>query len=147
MPGMKNILMELKKRNKYLGIISNAQFYTPIIMNYFLSGKVSDDEYINMFDPELIRYSYKLKRAKPDIAMFEQTRENLARFGIMPHETLYIGNDMLKDVYPASKTGFRTVLFAGDRRSLKLRNEKPEISGLKPDFTIDNLEAVLRIAV
>ena len=39
--------------------------------------------------------------------------DRLAGRGIQPHEVLYIGNDPLHDIVPASEAGFQTALFAG----------------------------------
>ena len=45
----------------------------------------------------------------------------LGKNGVAPGEVLYVGNDMLNDVYAAGQVGFRTALFAGDQRSLRMR--------------------------
>jgi putative hydrolase of the HAD superfamily len=52
---------------------------------------------------------------------------------------LYVGNDLLNDVLPASKIGFRTALFAGDRRSLRWRENDSRTSGVTPDVVITRL--------
>lgn len=140
MPAMNKVLNRLSKHYK-LGIISNAQFYTPMIMNYFLTGSCDDRDYVEGFDPELSVFSYRELRAKPDLYLFEKIKAVLAdRDGIQSDEVLYIGNDMYKDIYPASKAGFKTVLFAGDKRSLKWRTGKPEVQGIEPTSIITKLE-------
>ena len=53
---------------------------------------------------------------------------------------------MLKDIYAASQAGFKTILFAGDKRSLRLRKEKKEVHNLQADYVIDNLLQILEIA-
>lgn len=63
----------------------------------------------------------------------------------MSNEILFVGNDMLKDIYPAQQLGIRTALFAGDARSLRLRKEDPLLNGVVPDFTINNLEQIREI--
>ena len=35
MPGMKEVIHKLAGKGLPLGIISNAQFYTPVILNFF----------------------------------------------------------------------------------------------------------------
>jgi len=40
---------------------------------------------------------------------------------MVPHQVLYVGNDMKSDIIPAKKCGFKTALFAGDKRSLRTR--------------------------
>jgi putative hydrolase of the HAD superfamily len=50
-----------------------------------------------------------------------------------------LGNDMRNDIVPAARTGFQTVLFAGDARSLRLRSESPECKALRPNAIVTHL--------
>ena len=59
--------------------------------------------------------------------------------GIQPVSVLYLGNDMLNDIYPARTVGFQTALFAGDRRSLRLRKDDPRCAALSPDLVVTDL--------
>ena len=54
-------------------------------------------------------------------------------------EVLFIGNNMLKDVYPAQAAGFLTGLFAGDVRSLRWRENDDRCNGISPDIVITEL--------
>lgn len=146
MPDMNEIIRYLSEKGYPLGIVSNAQFYTPVMMNFFLSGKISSDERITHFDPDISVFSYKLLKAKPDISIFEPVTKNLEKkFGIRPDESVFIGNDMYKDIYTAASSGMKTILFAGDKRSLRLRKEQPEVKGVKPDVVITELEQLKQI--
>ncbi len=146
MPFMKEIILYLSERAIPLGIVSNAQFYTPIIMNYFIRGKVRDTEKIEHFDNDLSIFSYKEKLGKPDIRLFEKVLSACGnKYGFANNEILFVGNDMLKDIYPARKLGMRTALFAGDSRSLRLRHEIPELQHTEPDYTIDSLKQITEI--
>lgn len=146
MPGMKSVITEMHQKNMILGIISNAQFYTPILMNFYLENEFEEKEFIKYFDPDLTVYSYKNQKAKPDTTLFESLVPVLKeKYNINPDEVLFIGNDMYKDIYPANKTGFSTVLFAGDKRSLRLREDKQEVKGLQPQHIITHLEQLLEI--
>lgn len=64
--------------------------------------------------------------------------------GIAPERTLFVGNDMLKDLYPARGAGLRTCLFAGDARSLKMRLDDPRCA-FEPDAVIDRLDLLPRV--
>jgi putative hydrolase of the HAD superfamily len=144
MPHMKEVLTKLKSQGYPLGIVSNAQFYTPVIMNFLLENEITDKEFIYHFEPELTFYSYKYGISKPDTQLFYNLKKSLKNhYGIRPEEALYIGNDMYNDIYPASKTGFRTALFAGDKRSLRLREDIPLIKNVKPDLIIKDLGRLL----
>mgnify|MGYP006294900621 CR=1 FL=1 len=146
MPGMKEVLEALKSEDIPLGIISNAQFYTPIIMNYFLTGEFSVRQEIEFFDPELTAFSFSELRAKPDVELFEKITPALEqKYGIKPSEAVFVGNDILKDIYTAQKAGMQTMLFAGDNRSLRLRETDERVRGLFPDFIITDLKQILTI--
>lgn len=146
MPEMQDTLAALQKKNLPLGIVSNAQFYTPVLMNYFFNNKISLKEKIKGFDRELTVFSYKLGRGKPDVSLFQELIPTLKwKYGLIPSEVLFVGNDMLKDIYTASQVGFKTALFAGDERSLRMREDDERTKNLKPDFIIDNLQQILNI--
>lgn len=145
MPHMKKLLDGLLSKGKPLGIVSNAQFYTPVIMNYFITDFMYENEFIAGFDKDLCVFSYKMLRAKPDVAIFEPVVESLRKRGIEPHEAVFVGNDMLKDIYTASKVGLKTCLFAGDKRSLRMRNADTRVDGLQPDYIINDLSQLLEI--
>lgn len=146
MPGMSELVQELKKTGFPLGIISNAQFYTPVIMNFFLHHILSDSETIPPFDPDLTVFSYKLMRAKPDMQLFNKAKTAIReKYDLQPSQVLFVGNDMFRDIYPAAQAGFKTALFAGDERSLRLRTDKKEVNKLYPDFIITDLLQILKI--
>jgi putative hydrolase of the HAD superfamily len=146
MPGMKDLLNRLASLNYPLGIISNAQFYTPVIMNYFLHDSVSENEEVAPFDPDLTVFSYKYMRSKPDLFLFQLLKDQCQKkYGLFADEILFIGNDMFRDIYPAFLAGFKTALFAGDTKSLRLRQDKPELKKIVPDFIITDLMQLLTI--
>lgn len=146
MPGMQEVLQGLKEKGIPLGIVSNAQFYTPVIMNYFLTGEISTSQNIKGFDPDISVYSYKELRAKPDTELFSKIKINLkAKYGIKPEEAVFLGNDMLKDVYTASKNGLQTALFSGDKRSLRTREDDERIKGITPNYIINELNQLYKI--
>lgn len=135
MPHMKEMLSRCKDLNILMGIISNAQFYTPYLFNWFLETSLEDLG----FHPDLIFLSYKYGYAKPSIFMFQVAADRLKDRDIPAHAALYIGNDMLNDIYPSKKVGFKTALFAGDNRSLRLRKGDPKCRNLSADLIITDL--------
>jgi putative hydrolase of the HAD superfamily len=146
MPGMKALIGRLASLKYPLGIISNAQFYTPVILNYFLHGTITESEQVPPFDSDLTVFSYQHGRSKPDTYLFELLKNQGSRkFGLFADEILFIGNDMFRDIYPAILTGFKTALFAGDTKSLRLRQDKPELKKVTPDYIITDLMQILKI--
>ena len=133
MPGAADTLRRLAASGIVLGLVSNAQFYTVPILEEALGASLTELG----IDPELRVFSYLERRAKPDPFLFEILRDRLARRGIAAAEVLYIGNDVRNDIDPARATGFRTALFAGDPRSLRLRGRALEASGA--DLVIHDL--------
>jgi putative hydrolase of the HAD superfamily len=145
MPGMEQIIRKLEHDNLALGIVSNAQFYTPIIFNYLLNGDITSDDTVVPFSPGLTIFSYMYERAKPDPRMFEPVLPTLTASGLSPDQVLFVGNDMFNDVWCASRAGLRTALFAGDLRSLRLRDDRNETDGLEPDCVITELGQIADI--
>ncbi|MEM5947752.1 HAD family hydrolase [Spirochaetia bacterium 38H-sp] len=138
MPGAIEFINKLRMHNKLLGIISNAQFYTPLLF-YLFWGKLPEEL---GFSHDLIIYSYQEKEAKPSKNLFLKVKKELQNQNISPSNVLYIGNDIKNDIYPASQIGFKTALFAGDKRSLRLRETEVSLSNIKPDYIIKNFRNI-----
>ena len=135
MPHLSHLLAACRSRAIKMGIVSNAQFYTPILFEYVMNaGMIALG-----FDPDLTVFSHRFGRAKPSRTLFETTAENLVRKGVQRTATLYVGNDMLNDIKPAHEAGFQTALFAGDSRSLRLRKEDPRCKGISADMVVTDL--------
>ena len=139
MPNLGTLLSACQDSNVVMGIISNAQFYTPYLFNWFLGSPPEDLG----FHPDLILYSYEFGYAKPSTFMFQVAADRLNHTNISVGSALYIGNDMLNDMYPAKQTGFKTGLFAGDARSLRLRENDPRCKDLSVDLVITDLIQLL----
>ena len=139
MPNLETMLSVCRDSNIVMGIISNAQFYTPYLFNWFLGSPPEDLG----FHPDLILYSYEFGYAKPSTFMFQVAAERLKHMDMPLRSALYIGNDMLNDIYPAKQAGFKTALFAGDERSLRLRKNDPKCKDLFADLVITDLVQLL----
>lgn len=135
MPGFPGVLDELVGKGLVLGIVSNAQFYTPLTMEA-ITGRSPDA--LGCL-PAHCAWSYRHRIAKPDPALFDPVVQSLSQCGIRADQTVYVGNDMLNDVFAASQRGLRTVLFAGDRRSLRERTDDPRCRDRSPDAVVTEL--------
>ncbi len=135
MPGVRDCLDHLLGRGFLLGIISNAQFYVVELFEALLDGPPE----VWGFQRDLQFYSCRHGQAKPGTVLFEAAARTLRRRGIAAAEALYVGNDMLNDVFPARQVGFCTALFAGDARSLRHRAECPQVDGISPDLVVTDL--------
>jgi putative hydrolase of the HAD superfamily len=143
MPGAGELIARLRQASCVLGIISNAQFFTPLLFAAFFGGLPEELG----FDPALLVYSFEMGEAKPGARLFGRAAARLAEQGISPDQCLFVGNDMFTDIYGALSAGFRGILFAGDRRSLRLREGDPRLRGLKPSRIIRRLVDLPSLAV
>jgi putative hydrolase of the HAD superfamily len=142
MPGLEDLLTELRTRGLVLSIISNAQFYTPLLFEAFL-GKSID---ALGFCPNCNVWSYAELEGKPSQRLYQLAAERLKQnHDLRPEQCLYVGNDMRNDIWPAQALGFRTALFAGDRLSLRRREDHPACKELQPDAEIIKLDQMLSI--
>lgn len=135
MPDLADCLDGIAEVHLPMGIVSNAQFYTRELFPAFLGRPANKCGFV----PDLQVYSYEQGHAKPGEAIYCVAAEQLVERGIAPSETLYVGNDMLNDIAPAHRVGFRTALFAGDSRSLRLRVGDPRVGEIRPDLVVTRL--------
>lgn len=134
MPGAAETLRSLRDRGQFLGVISNAQFYTPLLFRPLLGGSPEE------LGIALAIWSYEEGEAKPSDRLYSKAVSWFSKaYGLEAHQLLMVGNDMRNDVVPAAAVGMRTALFGGDRRSLRLRGENKELSGVSPDVVLTDL--------
>ncbi|GAK57396.1 haloacid dehalogenase domain protein hydrolase [Candidatus Vecturithrix granuli] len=141
MPDLRETLQTLRDMPILLGIVSNAQFYTLLLFPAFLGHSHSDLG----FDADLCAWSFQYQEAKPATTLFLGVVEQLRQYGIAPEEALYVGNDLLNDIWPAAQLGLKTALFAGDQRSLRLRENDLRCSDLKPDVILTQLSQLPQV--
>lgn len=139
MPGAREVLTHLGRAGMPLGIVSNAQFYTPLLLEALFGHTVRELG----FRPDLCAWSYRLLEAKPSVNLFQAPLAALAAEDLRPDQVLYVGNDMLNDVRAAGEGGCRTMLFAGDRRSLRWRTDDPRCAGIQPGGVLSHLEQLI----
>ena len=139
MPNLKSTLAACRQKNLPMGVISNAQFFTPLLFEWFLGADLKDLG----FHSNLIFLSYQVRHAKPSTKPFELAAAAITALGLKTSSALYVGNDMLNDIYPANQLGFQTALFAGDARSLRLRPEDPRCTDLSADIILTDLAQLL----
>ncbi|MFP4564888.1 MAG: HAD family hydrolase [Spirochaetaceae bacterium] len=136
MPEASRTIGELATAGYRLGLVSNAQFFTPLLFPA-LMGREPGELGV---DRGACAYSFSKGTAKPSTELFDGPLKHLKdRYAIAPAEVLYVGNDMRNDILTAGRAGCRTCLFAGDRRSLRLRLGDPAVADTKPDTVIRSL--------
>ncbi|MDA8138495.1 MAG: HAD family hydrolase [Desulfobacteraceae bacterium] len=139
MPGLAALLATYRQAGVTMGIISNAQFYTPPLLEHFLGASLAQWG----FDPRLIFFSWQWGQAKPASLMFQKAKAVLAQMNIAAEDTLFVGNDVDNDIVPAKAIGFKAALFAGDQRSLRLGDRAGGLQECAPDLTITDLRQLI----
>jgi putative hydrolase of the HAD superfamily len=125
-----------------VGVVSNAQFFTPLLFPALTHHSLQELG----VEPELCAFSFLFGEAKPSPSLFNPVLGTLARqYGIAKDEVLYIGNDMLNDVWAATQHGMRVCLFAGDARSLRLREDDQIAQRVRPDAVVTSLSVIPRL--
>ena len=135
MPNLEKMLAACRQQNLAMGIISNAQFFTPLLFEWFLGDRMENLG----FDSKLIFLSYRSGCAKPSETLFKMAAAAIEAKGLDTAAALFVGNDMRNDIYPAHQLGFQTALFAGDARSLRLRTDDPRCANLSADLILTDL--------
>jgi putative hydrolase of the HAD superfamily len=115
-PGVASALKRLKDGNIVLGILSDAQLYTPIDLTLLLrdqsGGRI--DDWNELFDVDLTFLSCEYGFVKPSEVLFRRLFDALYEYQITPAQTVFAGNDIAADIEPAAALGMRTALFCGD---------------------------------
>lgn len=128
-PGVAAALATLKSQNMTLGILSNAQFYTPIDLTLFLrdesEGRI--DDMGELFDHDLVFFSYEYRMAKPSQALFRKLFDALYEYQVLPSQTVFVGNDLASDIRPAQQAGMKTALFTGDDQCAFVQDQETDI--------------------
>jgi putative hydrolase of the HAD superfamily len=139
MPGAGTLLSSLAEGEIRIALVSNAQFYTPLILEELLG------EFRTGLTIKPRVWSYEIGEAKPSPYPFVSLVSQLSAEGISPGETLYVGNDMLNDIVAAQDQGLRAALFAGDARSVRFRTGLPQVEGRVPDAIVTDLRQLARV--
>lgn len=146
-PGVVDALERLKKQGMALGIVSNAQFYTPIDCTLLIRDQSSGryDDMNELFDADLTVFSYEYGIAKPDVALFGKLFDTLYEYRILPSQTVFAGNDLLIDIAPAATAGMKTAFFAGDAQSAYVHDRQHDIVPDLSFFSWEELPDLLSI--
>ena len=99
------VLQKLRKRGVVLGIASNAQPYTLRELDEALADTVAERMW---FEPVLCFWSFDHGYSKPDPHVFRLLTARLLAQGIMPRETLMVGDRADNDIAPARAQGWQT---------------------------------------
>lgn len=128
-PSVKTVLDELKARYR-LAIISDAQpcYALPEMRAMSLGG---------YFDPVIISADYGYR--KPDERLMQRA---LSIMSLTPSEVVFVGNDMYRDIYGASRLGIKTIHFLSSQRTQSYEDVTPDHSATTFDEVLTGVEAL-----
>lgn len=134
MPGFPEVWDSLSGRVR-LGIVSNAQFYTPLMLEALADRSCS----ALGVEERLCAWSYLQREAKPSPHLLARVLE---QGGLEPGRVLVVGNDFAKDCAPARQLGCRCALFAGDARSLRTAGMNEQETRARVDAVFTDLRQI-----
>jgi putative hydrolase of the HAD superfamily len=124
-PHVRTMLDQLHERFP-LAIVTDAQ-------SAYARGELHKVGLAQYFDPIVVSGDHGFR--KPDPRLFEFTLE---RMGVSAAQTVYVGNDMFRDIYGARQIGMRTIMFDSDQGT-------KEYEGCTPDYRITDHRQLLEI--
>jgi putative hydrolase of the HAD superfamily len=109
-----------------LALVTDAQ-------SAYARGELHKVGILGHFDPIIVSGDFGYR--KPDIRLFQRALDGM---GVSAENTLFVGNDMQRDIYGAGEVGMKTVMFASDQGA-------KEYGDCHPDFTITDHRQLLDI--
>ena len=124
-PYVREVLDILRERYP-LAIVTDAQSTNA-------RGELHKVGLLGYFDPIIVSGDHGYR--KPDRRLFQHALDGM---GVAAGNTLYVGNDMYRDIYGAREAGLTTVMFDSDQGSKVYRD-------CVPDYTITDFRDLLPI--
>ncbi|MDT4977566.1 MAG: hypothetical protein QOG98_3324 [Pseudonocardiales bacterium] len=125
-PHVREVLTKLRETFP-LAVVTDAQ-------STWARGELNKVDLLRYFDPIIVSGDYGFR--KPDPRLF---RIALDRMNVSAERTIYVGNDMHRDIYGAREAGMKTVMFDSNQGT-------KEHLGCVPDYTITDHRELLHIA-
>ena len=124
-PYVGEVLDALRERYP-LAVVTDAQ-------SMYARGELHKVGLLGYFDPIVISGDHGYR--KPDRRLFQVALDGM---GVTARNTLYVGNDMYRDIYGAREAGLATVMFDSDQGAKVYRD-------CAPDYTITDFRELLGI--
>jgi FMN phosphatase YigB (HAD superfamily) len=138
-------LRSLAGVGRRLGLIADAQRFTPIqtLRAFRRQGTLrSLDE---LFDPALVTVSFREGIRKPSRSLYSRALDRFRRMGIAASQVLYVGTRLRDDVAVAREAGMQTALLATDKISLSATREELADPELRPDRLLTSLSQLREV--
>ena len=145
LPGTLETLQALKQRGVALGLLADAQCFTPVHLLRALSRQGKLSRVTEVFDPELMVLSFEVGSRKPSERLFRALVAKLAERDVAANQVLHVGSNLPNDLMPARRLGFRTALYAGDKSAVVASNEQLNEPASRPDVLITAIEQLTQV--
>lgn len=144
-PGAADAVKLTADRGILNGLLADGQCFTPAQIHKAFREQNPSFEVNVSFPAPLRVLSGELRAKKPSDSLFKAAAAALAARGLKPADALHVGSNLLRDVGPAKRHGFRTALFAGDKNSLNATTEQLKDPATKPDVMLTELTQILDV--
>jgi putative hydrolase of the HAD superfamily len=124
-PYVREVLDVLRPRYP-LALVTDAQ-------SEYARGELHKVGLLGYFDPIIVSGDHGYRQ--PDQRLFQLALDGMA---VAAEETLYVGNDMYRDIYGAREAGLTTVMFDSDQGTKAYQD-------CMPDYTITDFRDLLQI--
>jgi hypothetical protein len=147
MSAPENALATLKavaKKGILQGVHANGQQATPILFQRELAAQGKLASLAEVIDPTLCAWSFETGVRK-EIEKGNAIVAALSAKGISAEETLYVGNDVERDIAPAKRRGFRTALLLVDTATAKANPADLKDEKTKPNVLLTAFEQIASV--
>ncbi|MHA1626533.1 MAG: HAD family hydrolase [Candidatus Asgardarchaeia archaeon] len=127
---LKNLLRKIKGMGMYVGLISNTAVDWPVKV-------LKRYRVYHLFDAIILSSEFGVRKPHPKIFLAA-----LERLGVLPEESIFVGDSVENDIVGANKVGMWTVLLK--RKGLRVSNGLNS-DYVKPDFIINDLNEVFDV--
>jgi putative hydrolase of the HAD superfamily len=118
--------LDLVRERFPLAVVTDAQ-------SAYARGELYQVGILDYFDPIIISGDYGFR--KPDRRLFQAALDGM---GVAAEHTLFVGNDMHRDIFGAREAGMMTMMFDSDQGTKEHLN-------CVPDFTITDFRQLIEI--
>jgi FMN phosphatase YigB (HAD superfamily) len=144
-PEAQEALRTLKENGLQLGLLADAQCFTPLHLLRALGKQGRLASLSELFDSGLWALSFEVGARKPSERIFRAMVAKLAERDIAPNQVLHVGSHLPNDIVPARRLGFSTALFAGDKSSVVASNEQLNEKWGRPDVMLTALSQIASV--
>jgi FMN phosphatase YigB (HAD superfamily) len=127
------------------GLIADGQCFTLVQLLRGLQAQGSVPAIGPLFHPGAVTLSYQEGVRKPSKSLYQTALDRFRTLDIEPAQVLYVSARLREDLAVAKSVGLRTVLYAGDKVSLRAAGADLKDPAVKPDRLITDLTHIREI--